>query len=125
MTSLRSMSEFPEVKKSQMSLLARVAEIPLPGVKEVFVPSASGGFYLLLTHTADGIRAFHNECPHAGRPLNYAPNKFLLSQFGHLVCAVHGAEFVLNSGECVAGPCFGQSLRALAVRIEAGEIHTV
>jgi nitrite reductase/ring-hydroxylating ferredoxin subunit len=106
-----------------MSAFARVDEIPLPGVKEVFVASATGGFFVILARTEHGIRAFHNECPHAGRPLNYAPNKFLLSPFGHLVCAVHGAEFVLDNGECVAGPCFGQHLRALPVRVENGEIH--
>jgi len=106
-----------------MGAFTRLAEIPLPGVKEVFVPSATGGFYLLLTRTEAGVRAFHNECPHAGRPLNYAPNKFLLSPHGNLVCAVHGAEFVLDSGECVAGPCFGQFLRALPVHVHEGEIH--
>jgi nitrite reductase/ring-hydroxylating ferredoxin subunit len=100
-----------------MRQLSTVAEIPLPGVKEVFVPSASGGFYLMLTRSAAGVRAFHNECPHAGRPLNYAPNQFLLSPLGNVVCAVHGAEFVLDSGECVAGPCFRQSLRAFPVQV--------
>ncbi|MFP6798982.1 MAG: Rieske (2Fe-2S) protein, partial [Pseudomonas sp.] len=31
-------------------------------------------------------------------------------------CATHGALFLIESGECVAGPCAGQSLQELAIR---------
>jgi nitrite reductase/ring-hydroxylating ferredoxin subunit len=34
-------------------------------------------------------------------------------------CATHGALFLIESGECVAGPCAGQSLQALACREDA------
>jgi len=31
-------------------------------------------------------------------------------------CATHGALFLIESGECIAGPCAGQSLTALPGR---------
>ncbi|HNV79908.1 MAG TPA: Rieske (2Fe-2S) protein, partial [Thermomonas sp.] len=39
-----------------------------------------------------------------------------------LVCAAHGASFELANGVCVAGPCRGESLRAVAVEVRDGGI---
>ncbi len=71
-------------------------------------------------HDDGGLRAWLNVCPHAGRRLDWAPGKFLVSTAGQLVCAVHGAGFARDSGLCVAGPCRGQSLRAVAVLVRDG-----
>ncbi|HPW13843.1 MAG TPA: Rieske (2Fe-2S) protein, partial [Thermomonas sp.] len=60
--------------------------------------------------------------PHAGRRLDWAPGKFLRAKDGMLVCAAHGASFELANGVCVAGPCRGESLRAVAVEVRDGGI---
>ena len=70
---------------------------------------------LILHRDGDDVRAWLNVCPHAGRRLDWAPGKFLKSKDGLLVCAAHGASFELGEGECVAGPCRGDRLRAVAV----------
>lgn len=76
---------------------------------------------VLLLRSGDSATAFLNICPHAGRRLDWAPGKFLM-EAGRLICAAHGASFELPTGECVAGPCKGQSLKAIAVRIADGEV---
>ncbi|MGI8560493.1 MAG: Rieske (2Fe-2S) protein [Luteimonas sp.] len=77
----------------------------------------------LILHRQGGeIRAWLNICPHAGRRLDWAPGKFLKSTDGLLVCAVHGASFELGRGECVAGPCRGEVLRAVAVELRDGKV---
>lgn len=78
---------------------------------------------LILLRDGDAVRAWLNICPHAGRRLDWAPGKFLLSKSGQLVCAAHGATFELAAGECVAGPCRGQSLRAVAVAALDGVVR--
>ncbi|MGY3265444.1 Rieske (2Fe-2S) protein [Lysobacter sp. HA35] len=78
---------------------------------------------LILVRSGERVDAFLNICPHAGRRLDWAPGKFLLSKDGLLVCAAHGASFALPSGECVAGPCKGDSLRRVDVRVEDGEVR--
>jgi nitrite reductase/ring-hydroxylating ferredoxin subunit len=78
---------------------------------------------LLLFRQGQCVRAWLNVCPHAGRRLDWAPGKFLKSKEGHLVCAAHGASFELSGGICVAGPCKGDSLRAIAVTIVDGEVR--
>lgn len=74
---------------------------------------------LILLRRGDAVRAWLNVCPHAGRQLDWAPGKFVLSKTGQLICAVHGATFELDNGVCVFGPCRGQSLRAVAVSVDA------
>ena len=78
---------------------------------------------LLLLRTGDRVRAWLNICPHAGRRLDWAPGKFLVSKEGHLVCAAHGASFEMEGGLCVAGPCRGDSLRAVPVLTDADGVR--
>lgn len=77
---------------------------------------------LVLHREGDRVRAWLNVCPHAGRRLDWAPGQFLRSKDGLLVCAAHGAGFELERGECVSGPCRGQSLRAVAVEVRDGAV---
>jgi nitrite reductase/ring-hydroxylating ferredoxin subunit len=78
---------------------------------------------LVLHRSGERVRAWLNICPHAGRRLDWAPGRFLLSKTGQLVCAAHGATFELDAGECVAGPCRGQSLRAVPVAVVDGAVR--
>jgi nitrite reductase/ring-hydroxylating ferredoxin subunit len=80
---------------------------------------------LVLYRDGDRVRAWLNVCPHAGRRLDWAPGQFLRSKDGLLVCAAHGAGFELERGECVSGPCRGQSLRAVAVEVRDGAVWLV
>ncbi len=78
---------------------------------------------LILYRDGNAVRAWLNVCPHAGRRLDWAPGKFLKSKEGLLVCAAHGASFELQNGHCVAGPCRGDALRAVAVEVVDGEVR--
>lgn len=77
---------------------------------------------LVLHRSGAHVRAWLNICPHAGRRLDWAPGSFLKSREGHLVCAAHGASFSVGDGVCVSGPCRGEALRAVDVRVDAGRV---
>ena len=77
---------------------------------------------LVLYRQDDDVRAWIIVCPHAGRRLDWAPGQFLKSKDGLLVCAAHGASFELQRGECVAGPCRGESLREVPVEVRDGAV---
>lgn len=64
------------------------------------------------------VRAYLNHCPHLGVPLNWQPDDFMSLEGTHIQCATHGALFNLEDGYCIAGPCAGQSLTALNVKVE-------
>jgi nitrite reductase/ring-hydroxylating ferredoxin subunit len=78
---------------------------------------------LILYRNGEQVRAWLNVCPHAGRRLDWSPGQVLRSKDGLLVCAAHGASFELAGGQCVAGPCRGESLRAVAVEVVDGEVR--
>ncbi|EHY75968.1 Rieske family iron-sulfur cluster-binding protein [Stutzerimonas stutzeri ATCC 14405 = CCUG 16156] len=56
---------------------------------------------------------YENRCPHRGVALEWLADQFLDDSGSLLQCATHGALFLIESGECVAGPCAGQTLRQL------------
>ena len=78
---------------------------------------------LILYRQGDEVRAWLNICPHAGRRLDWAPGQFLKSREDLLVCAAHGASFELMRGECVAGPCRGEALRAVPLEVRDGQVY--
>ena len=75
----------------------------------------SQGQRLLAVRKEGVLYVYENCCPHRGIPLEWQPDQFLDSSGSLIQCATHGALFLIDSGECVAGPCSGQALRALPV----------
>lgn len=102
--------------------LLRLEQIEDGGFAEIEALLEGDAESLILHRDGNAVRAWLNVCPHAGRRLDWAPGKFLRSREGHLVCAVHGAAFELAAGACVAGPCRGAALRAVAVDVRDGAV---
>jgi len=104
--------------------LCRLGDIPDGGATAIDAglaesqPEASS---LILLRRGDAVHAYLNVCPHAGRRLDYAPGQFLLKD-QTLICAVHGASFNQDDGLCTAGPCRGEHLTRVPVRVEGDGI---
>lgn len=67
--------------------------------------------------------AYRNSCPHTGSPLDWVEHQFLDIEGALIQCAVHDARFLIDSGECVYGPCPGESLESLSVSVLNGNIY--
>ncbi|GIZ12244.1 Rieske (2Fe-2S) protein [Pseudomonas sp. NCCP-436] len=74
---------------------------------------------LLAVRRHGQVHAYLNRCPHRGIALEWQPDSFLDDSGSLIRCATHGALFLIESGECVAGPCAGQSLQAIPCREDA------
>ena len=105
--------------------LSALNDIADGGFAEVEATIDGDAESLVLYRLGDEVRAWLNVCPHAGRRLDWAPGQFLKSREGHLVCAAHGASFELVNGDCIAGPCRGDSLRSVAVEVRDGQVVLV
>jgi len=92
-------------------------DIPASGCKEFALqPGAEADCFLVLHQGA--IRAYRNRCPHTGAPLNWQPDVFLDYQGETIQCDLHGAQFRIEDGICLYGPCLGQALQPITVRVE-------
>jgi nitrite reductase/ring-hydroxylating ferredoxin subunit len=97
-------------------LLCSIEDLP-PGVAVGF----DGG--LLAIRLADCVVVYLNACPHLGVPLDWLPGRFMSADGRHLVCATHGAEFRLQDGLCLRGPCRGDRLTTVACEVRDGAVH--
>jgi nitrite reductase/ring-hydroxylating ferredoxin subunit len=105
---------------SDSRVLCSVEDIPDGGALAVCIASSTGGFEVILLRQGGQVFAYHNECPHQGRNLDYVPGKFLIRNES-LICAAHGASFAVDSGACLGGPCRSGLLK-VPIRIEAGQV---
>jgi nitrite reductase/ring-hydroxylating ferredoxin subunit len=99
--------------------LCRIDEIP-DGEARGFAPPDKS--YRSLFAVRRGPRAFVyvNTCPHAGAELEYAQDRFLSADGERIICFAHNAQFAVESGTCVGGPCAGQALQSVPVDIVNG-----
>jgi nitrite reductase/ring-hydroxylating ferredoxin subunit len=105
------------------TVVARLADLP---------DGATVGFDLtddewpmrgFLVRVGNDVHAYLNRCPHAGRQLNFMPDRFLTPDGELIQCMAHGALFEKETGLCIAGPCVDESLRRIAVRLDGGEVQ--
>ena len=61
-------------------IFCRLEDIPDGGAIAVDVESSTGGFNLMMVRQGERVYAYHNECPHAGRRLDWSPGKFLVKE---------------------------------------------
>lgn len=69
------------------------------------------------------LHAYRNLCPHLGITLNWLPERFLDADNCFVHCANHGALFTPETGHCIAGPCEGDRLIPVPLRIRDGLIE--
>jgi nitrite reductase/ring-hydroxylating ferredoxin subunit len=91
----------------------------IPDGRSKGFPAAPGGFTgLFAVRRGDQVWVYVNSCPHIGVPLDPVPDRFLDRKGEHVICSTHGARFRVEDGFCTTGPCQGDSLEAVAHRID-------
>jgi nitrite reductase/ring-hydroxylating ferredoxin subunit len=74
---------------------------------------------LVMRDAGGVVRAYLNRCRHLPIPLDGGTRRFLDDDRRYLMCGTHGALYRLEDGYCFVGPCRGESLRAIAVEVDA------
>jgi nitrite reductase/ring-hydroxylating ferredoxin subunit len=108
--------------KHSRTVICRLDELDDPGSRGMAVTHGGQPHDILVVRQGDQVFGYLNSCPHTGGPLDWVPDQFLNIDRDHIQCATHAALFRLHNGECVAGPCKGDSLTAVPVIIEAGDV---
>ena len=80
---------------------------------------------IFVVRQGDRIIGYHNLCPHVATPLNWADGSFMTLDRKYILCDTHGAEFQIEDGHCISGPCIGDKLTPLTVELRDGEVVLV
>ncbi len=102
--------------------LCRVEEIPDGEARGFDWPRGEVKVKILVARKGDRVFAYRNSCPHIGVPLEMDPDDFMSLDGLHLMCSTHGAQFRVEDGMCVMGPCKGQPLRPVPISVTDGQI---
>ena len=101
-------------------VICRLADLQETGARAFRVGGGDWPLRGFVVRSGTEVRGYVNHCPHAGHPLDLRPNHFLTPDGALIVCASHGALFEKEGGRCIAGPCAGQALRAIALEVRDG-----
>ena len=103
-------------------VLGRVEDIPDGGAKG-YPPAGPDFAGLFAVRRGKLLRVYVDSCPHLGVPLAWIADRFLSVDRSRIVCAAHGAEFRIEDGACLHGPCYGDALRRVLIEINDGLIR--
>ena len=106
-----------------MTFLCKIESLRDPGTQNVVLGEAPDELDIVIVQTGGTRHAYINSCPHEHIPLETFPNHFLTDDKKHLLCSGHGARFVLATGECTYGPCYGKFLTRLSIEERDGAIY--
>jgi nitrite reductase/ring-hydroxylating ferredoxin subunit len=100
--------------------LCKLDALPLDGSRG-FDLQNHGVDDLFVVRKHNLLRAYRNSCPHwPGASLPWRRDAYLNRDASHIVCHGHGAQFTLDTGLCISGPCVGQQLVPVLLRVDDG-----
>jgi nitrite reductase/ring-hydroxylating ferredoxin subunit len=94
------------------------SELANPGSRAFERADGGGHRACVLIRRGEQVWAYENRCPHTGAPLDWRPGQVLNPEGTLIQCALHLAQFRMEDGLCIQGPCVGQALSAVAVHRE-------
>lgn len=104
-------------KGGELVDLCRIDDLPASGARG-FDLRGNGRDTLFVLRHGDGLRAYFNLCPHLGSSLPWQKDKYLNAESTRIVCHAHGAQFDIDTGECVLGPALGKRLFPVELSVE-------
>lgn len=87
------------------------------------IPTESGLRPAFVVRHGGRVYGYVNRCAHIGVELDWQPGEFFDDSGLYLICATHGATYLPESGECIAGPCRGARLTRLDILEHDGGVY--
>jgi nitrite reductase/ring-hydroxylating ferredoxin subunit len=119
---LRDKKRMREQSRDGDRVIARAEELKPGAVRKFWIICQKYRVDGLLVNDGGHFHAYVNRCRHIPTPLDFVRDQFLSEDRNHLMCYTHGALYDFASGLCIAGPCKGESLYRLPVRVDRGEV---
>ncbi len=106
-----------------MNKICMIEDIPEREARAYETPN---GDTIFITQRDGMYYAYQNVCPHLQVELEFLENQFLDRDQEYIECSTHGALFLVETGECISGPCLGQSLEKVEISVHSdGGIYLI
>jgi len=102
--------------------VAKIDELEPGCVKKFWLICQKYRIDAFLVNDQGQFHAYVNRCRHMATPLDFIRDQFLSEDGRYLMCYTHGALYEFANGVCVEGPCKGEALYRLPVRVEGDEV---
>ena len=104
------------------TILCKLDAISDPGAKGFVFGSGKERFEMFVVRARGGLFGYVNACPHMGATLDTFPDQFLTSDKELILCSFHGAQFQIEDGLCIAGPCERRRLTSIPIEVREGVV---
>lgn len=102
--------------------IARVDELKAGQTKRFKLTCDAREVECFLLNVGGVHHAYVNRCRHVPMELDWVENQFFTEDGRFVQCATHGAYYLPENGECVAGPPCGKSLVRVPLTIDGDDI---
>lgn len=68
------------------------------------------------------VYGYINSCPHTLAPMDWQPGQFLSMDKQRIICSMHGAQFNIDDGYCILGPCTGSRLIPVDLELQNDQV---
>jgi nitrite reductase/ring-hydroxylating ferredoxin subunit len=102
--------------------LCRLSDLEDPGSKEFRIATAKGPRSMFVVRKGDAVYGYLNRCPHTGVTLEWKDDTFLDYDKALIQCSMHGARFVIETGECISGPCWQARLAGIGLALDGDRV---
>ncbi|HUC98945.1 MAG TPA: Rieske 2Fe-2S domain-containing protein [Candidatus Polarisedimenticolaceae bacterium] len=103
-------------------VISQVEDLSPGSVKKFWIICQNHRVDGFLMNERGNFHAYVNRCRHMPTPLDFIRDQFVSDDGKYLMCYTHGALYEFATGLCVDGPCKGQALYRLPVRVDRGEV---
>lgn len=103
--------------------LCRLDDIVDGAAREFAFGAVRPRFRLFVVRRGNAAYAYRNLCPHFGLALNVRPDSFLTRDGTRILCFAHYAQFRIEDGTCIGGPCEGRGLEPIPLDEIDGELR--
>ena len=107
---------------ARKNFLCKITELDDPSSKSFQIKIGRKNTDIFLVRKNDQVFAYQDICPHAQAPLEWNPDEFLDENKENIICAMHGAKFTIENGDCISGPCRGSALTPVELELVDGNV---
>ncbi len=105
--------------------ICTIDDIPANRARGFTIELNDETFDFFIVRKDDSIYGYINSCPHTGVNLEWMPDKFLDLSGSVIQCSTHGAQFRIENGFCIYGPCLGRYLERVELEVRDNNIKLI